>query len=451
MLKRFLALGFAPLALAACTSSTLASTPPPNGAPGMVSAAEPAATQAGVEILRKGGSATGAAIAVMLALNVVEPHSSGVGGGGYLVRGDAQGNVETFDGREKAPLAATPDWFLGPDGKPRGFTEAVLSGLSIGVPGNVRLAALAHKEHGKLAWADLFQPAIRLARDGFPVSQRLNEFLAQAKNRAASTPEGRALYFDAGGNPLPVGTIVKNPALADTLEAIAKKGPEWFYTGANALAIAQTAAHATPHPAGMVAGDLANYAARERAPVCGTYRVYRICGMGPSSSGGVTVFAILKQLERFDINALGKDSPVACHLFAESQRLAFADRELYLGDDDFVKVPVKGLIDAHYLAERSKLISPDTTMATVAAGTPFPGAAPPIAWADGGAPPERGPAQFVAVARWGDGVSYTSTVEGPFGSGMMVGGYFLNNELTDFSFSPQIDGKPVAHRVAAGL
>ena len=448
MLKRFLALGLAPFALAAAPAPILAKAPAASDFPGMVSAAEPAATQAGVEILRKGGSATDAAIAVMLALNVVEPQSSGVGGGGFLLRSDAQGHVETLDGREAAPLAATPDWFLGPDGKPRGFLEAVKSGLSIGVPGNVRLAALAHKRHGKLKWAALFQPAIRLARGGFPVSDRLHEFLMLAKDRAAATPEGRALYFDAAGNPLPVGTIVKNPALADTLQQIADKGPDWFYTGANALAIAQTAAHATPHPAGMVVGDLAHYAARERTPVCGIYRAYRICGMGPPSSGGTTVFAILKQLERFDLKALGKDSAVAWHLFAESQRLAFADRERYLGDDDFVAVPVKGLVNADYLAARGKLISPDTTMASVAAGTP-PGANA-VAEADGDEPPEHGTTHFVAVDRWGDGVSYTSTVEGPFGSGMMVGGYFLNNELTDFSFSPAIDGKPVANRVEPG-
>jgi gamma-glutamyltranspeptidase/glutathione hydrolase len=416
----------------------------------MVSAAEPEATRAGVAMLRNGGSASDAAVAVMLALNVVEPQSSGVGGGGFLVRGDARGEVETLDGREAAPLAAGPDWFLDQSGKPRGFMEAVLSGLSIGVPGNVRLAALLHQRHGKLPWAALFEPAIKLARDGFPVSERLHEFLIQGKNRAAATPEGRALYFDANGDPLAVGTIVKNPALADTLEKIAQNGPEWFYSGANALAIAQTAAHATPHPAGMTVGDIEHYAARERTPVCGTYRAYRICGMGPPSSGGTTVYAILKQLEPFDLKGLGKDSPVAWHLFAESQRLAFADRELYLGDDDFVQVPVAGLMDAHYLAERSKLISPDKTMASVSAGTPFPGDAPPIAWGEGDEPPEHGTTHFVAVDRWGDGVSWTSTVEGSFGSGMMVGGYFLNNELTDFSFSPTADGKPVANRVEPG-
>ena len=366
MLKKILAFGLAPLALASCTaanSQTLASAPAAAPQyPGMVSSAEPEGAKAGVEMLRKGGSATDAAIATMLALNVVEPQSSGVGGGGFLVRGDANGDVETIDGREDAPLAAGPDWFLDPDGKPRPFMDAVLSGLSIGVPGNVRLIAFAHKEHGKLPWAELFQPAIRLARDGFPVSERLHEFLTFAKNRAGATAEGKALYFGADGNPLPVGATIKNPKLAETLETIAKKGPDWFYSGANALAIAQTASHATPHPAGMVTGDIEHYAARERNPVCGTYRGYRICGMGPPSSGGTTVFAILKQLEGFDMKALGKDSPVAWHLFAESQRLAYADRERYLGDDDFVNVPVTGLIDPHYLAQRAKLISPDKTM-----------------------------------------------------------------------------------------
>lgn len=451
MLKRFTAAALLPLALWACTGqggAALASTPAAQ-APGVVSAADPRAAEAGAQMLRKGGSATDAAVATMLALTVVEPQSSGIGGGGFMVLGDAAGGLETLDGRESAPMAAGPDWFLDENGNPRPFMQAVTSGLSVGVPGNIRLAALAHGRHGKLAWKALFDPAIALARDGFAISERLHEFLENAKNRAAAQPEGKALFYDAAGEPLPVGTLVKNPQLARTLEQIANEGPDAFYTGDNAVAIAVETAAATPHARGMVTGDIETYAARERTPVCGAYRSYRICGMGPPSSGATTVLAILKQLERFDMQALGKDSPVAWHLFAESQRLAFADRELYLADDDFVPVPVKGLVSDAYLADRGALISAEGTMATVSAGTPPMGNAT-LGWADGDEPEEHGTSHFVAVDRWGDAVSYTSTVEGSFGSGLMVGGYYLNNELTDFSFSPEKDGRAVANRVQPG-
>ncbi len=461
MLKNFIAAALLPIALWSCTAANgeAPASTPPSIAPvapaastwtGMVSAADPRAAEAGAQILRKGGSATDAAIATMLALGVVEPQSSGVGGGGFMLRGDPTGQVESFDGREAAPMAAGPDWFLDPAGKPRPFMEAVLSGLSVGVPGNVALAAKAHAKNGKLPWAELFTPAIKLARDGYVITPRLHDFLIQARNRAGADASGRALFYDAAGAPLPVGTLVKNPALADTLARIAAEGPDAFYTGDNALAIATHVAAGTPGPKTMVSGDIEHYVAKQRTPVCGTYRGYRICGMGPPSSGATTVLAILKQLEPFDMSGLGKDSPVAWHLFAESQRLAFADRELYLGDDDFVPVPVKGLIDDAYLAQRARLISPTSTMAAAPAGKPFIGDAPPIAWADGDEPEEHGTTHFVVVDSQGDAVSYTSTVEGSFGSGMMVGGYYLNNELTDFSFSPEVGGLPVANRVQPG-
>jgi gamma-glutamyltranspeptidase/glutathione hydrolase len=452
MLKRFLGYALLPLTLAACTAAggdAVASTRAPE-APGVVSAADPRAAEAGVEMLRRGGSATDAALATMIALTVVEPQSSGIGGGGFLLWGGADGSIETLDGREAAPMAAGPGWFLGDDGKPRPFMQAVLSGLSVGVPGNVRLAAEAHKAHGKLEWAELFGPAIKLARDGFVLTERGRDFFTLARNRAAATPAGLALFYDAAGEPLPAGTVIKNPALAATLERLAKDGPDAFYSGDNAQAIVTAVSAATPGARTMVSGDLEHYAARFREPVCGSYRRWKICGMGPPSSGATTVIAILKQLEGFDLTALGKDSPVAWHLFAESQRLAFADRELYLADEDFVQVPVKGLIDDTYLHERGSLISPTSTMASVTAGSPWPGDASPIARADGDEPPENGTSHFVAVDRWGNAVSYTSTVEGSFGSGLMVGGYYLNNELTDFSFSPEADGVPVANRVEPG-
>ncbi len=429
-----------------------ATVPAPQAAPavhqGLVSAADPRAAEAGAEMLRQGGSAVDAAIATMLALNVVEPQSSGIGGGGFMLRGDAQGHVTNFDGRETAPSGADPQWFLDATGKPLPFMTAVISGRSVGVPGNLRLAEEAHERFGKLPWATLFEPAIKLARDGWVLSERGREFLVRAKNRAGHQPEGLALFYGADGQPLPAGTVLRNPALADTLSQVAAHGAVWFYTGDNAKAIAREVAAETPRGGAMTAQDIAAYQAKLRPEVCGEYRGYRICGMGPPSSGATTVYAILKQLERFDLHALGPRSPTFWHLFAESQRLAYADRERYLGDTDFVSVPVKGLTDPAYLAARGNLISPDSTMPAVAAGTPAGIAlAPP----DGDEPDEHGTSHFVAIDDWGNAISYTSTVEGSFGSGIMVGGYFLNNELTDFSFAPAgSDGRPVANRVQGG-
>ena len=414
---------------------------------GLVSAADPRAAEAGAEMLRQGGSAVDAAIATMLALNVVEPQSSGIGGGGFMLRGDAKGQVVTFDGRETAPSGADPQWFLDANGKPLPFMTAVVSGRSVGVPGNLRLAEEAHKRFGKLPWATLFQPAIKLARDGWVLSERGREFLVNARNRAGHQPEGLALFYGPDGNPLPDGTMLKNPALAETLSQVASHGPDWFYSGENAQEIAREVAAETPRSGAMTPEDVAAYQAKVRPEVCGEYRTYRICGMGPPSSGAATVYAILKQLERFDLHALGPKSPTFWHVFAESQRLAYADRERYLGDSDFVSVPMKGLTDPAYLAARGNLISPDSTMPAVAAGTPQGIAlAPP----DGDEPEEHGTSHFVAVDDWGNAISYTSTVEGSFGSGIMVGGYYLNNELTDFSFSPEANGQLVANRVQGG-
>ena len=415
---------------------------------GLVSAADPRAAEAGAEMLRQGGTSVDAAIATMLALNVVEPQSSGIGGGGFMLRGDAQGHVVTFDGRETAPSGADPQWFLDANGKPLPFMTAVVSGRSVGVPGNLRLAEEAHERFGKLPWATLFEPAIKLARDGWVLSERGREFLVNAKNRAGHQPEGLALFYGADGRPLPAGTVVRNPALADTLSQVASNGTVWFYAGDNAKQIAREVAAETPRGGAMTPEDIAAYQAKVRPEVCGEYRTYRICGMGPPSSGAATVYAILKQLERFDLHALGPRSPTFWHLFAESQRLAYADRERYLGDTDFVSVPMKGLTDPAYLVARGNLISPDSTIPAVAAGTPQGIAlAPP----DGDEPEEHGTSHFVAVDDWGNAVSYTSTIEGSFGSGIMVGGYFLNNELTDFSFVPSgPDGRPVANRVQGG-
>jgi len=412
---------------------------------GMVSAADPRAAAAGVEMLRKGGTAVDAAVATMVALTVVEPQSSGIGGGGYLVYSNGGALPVTFDGREKAPAAARPDWWL-KDGQPMAFDDAQPGGKSVGVPGNVRMLALAHQRYGKLPWATLFQPAIRLARDGFKITPRLSNALAKYPATGALSAEARSLFYGVDGQPKPIGTLVRNPSLAAFLERLAKLGPDSFYVGPNAQAIAATVSRAPHNPAPMTAGDIAAYDAKPREPVCGTYRVYRICGMGPSSSGGFTVLATLKMLERFDLSGLGPHSPTAWHLIAEAERLAYADRDRYTADPDFVRVPLAQLLTPAYLTSRSALISPTKTMANVAAGTPpgVPATCVPPAQV------ERGTSHFAVADRWGNVASETSTIESAFGSGLMVNGYYLNNELTDFSFVPEKDGCRVANRVEGG-
>ena len=396
-------------------------------------------------MLRQGGSATDAVLATLLALTVVEPQSSGIGGGGFLVTSDPRGKVETYDGREEAPAAATPDWFF-KNGVAMSTREAVPGGKSVGVPGNVRMMALAHRVHGKLAWRALFQPAIGLARDGFLISPRMRMMLDNARTTGALSAEGRGLFYGADGEPLAAGTRVRNPRLAAFLTDLAYRGPDSFYVGPNAQAIAATVTTAPRNPALMTVGDLAAYDAKARAPVCGLYRRHRVCGMGPPSSGATTVFAILKQLERFDLTALGSDSPVAWHLMAESMRLAYADRDMYLADADFVSVPVAGLTDPAYLAQRSALIAPDATMASVAAGRPV--GARRMALSP--QPVEQGTSHFVATDRAGNVATLTSTIESIFGSGLMVNGYYLNNELTDFNIVPSVNNVAVANRVEAG-
>ncbi len=429
------------VALSACT--TVAS--PSASAPGVVSAADPRAAAAGAAMLRHGGSATDAALATLLALTVVEPESSGIGGGGFLVTSDARGAVDTFDGREEAPAVANPDWFY-KDGKPMTIGEAIPGGKSVGIPGNVRLMALAHRAHGKLAWKALFRPAIALARDGYFISPRLRHSFDAYRATGALSAEARALYYGADGEPLAVGTRVRNPRLAAFLTTLADQGPDSFYVGPNAQAIAATVRAAPRNPAAMTTGDIAAYDAKPRGAVCGSYRGYRICGMGPPSSGATTVFALLKQLERFDLTALGPDAPESWHLIAESMRLAYADRDLYLGDADFVSVPVAGLADPAYLARRSALIAPGRTMARVVAG--LPAGARQMALSP--QPAEQGTSHFVATDRAGNVATLTSTIESPFGSGLMVNGYYLNNELTDFNFIPAVNGVAVANRVEAG-
>jgi gamma-glutamyltranspeptidase/glutathione hydrolase len=440
---------FLPLLLVLASCAT-ASDPAPAGEArtgGFVSAADPRAAEAGRWILNQGGNAADAAIAIQIALTVVEPQSSGIGGGGFFVYHDAaKGQVFTYDGREKAPDAASPKWFFGPDGKPLPYRQAIPGGKSVGVPGNIRLMALAHSRHGKLPWARLFEPAIRLARDGFALTPRGRNAILNSRELAGLSDWGRANLFGSDGEPKAVGTVMRNPELARLLENVASRGPDYFYVGPAAEALVRTVRGAPRNPSSMVVGDLAAYEAKERPPVCAPYRGYRICGMGPPSSGATTVYATLKQLERFDLRGLGKDNPVAWHLIGNSMRLAFADRDAYLADPDFVPVPVAGLMDPAYLASRSRLISADRAIDKAVAGTP-PGAPRVTA---GLAYEVPSTSHMAAADGAGNVASVTSTIEGAWGSGLTVNGMFLNNELTDFSIVPEIEGAPVANRVEGG-
>ena len=415
-------------------------------AQGVTSSADPRATEAGRQILHDGGSAADAAVAMVAVLTLVEPQSSGIGGGGFLVYNDQKtDSIATIDGRETAPASAKPDRFLGADGKPRPFMDVVPGGLSVGVPGNMRLMETAHRKWGKLEWAALFQPAIKLAEEGFEVTPALYGWMDRYQDVWRDFPELRAIYY-VDGKPAPVGTRLRNPAYAALLREVAAKGPNAFYAGANARAISRAVAQAPRNKAQITLADLAAYQAKERPAVCTTYRVYRVCGMGPPSSGATTVFGILGLVEGWDMKAMGKDNPMSWHLLSEAMQLAYADRAKYLGDADFVDVPVAGLLDKAYLAQRRGLISPFGAAGHYEAGTP-PGAEPrrvsgPVA--------EQGTTHFVAVDRDGNVASMTSTIESIFGSHLVANGYLLNNEMTDFDLSPERDGAPAANRVQAG-
>jgi len=437
------------LVLTVLAGPALAREPARKPAEGMVSAADPRAAAAGVEILRAGGSATDAAIATMLALGVVEPQSSGLGGGSFWIRHAANGALDTIDARETAPMAATPRWFYTADGKPLSRADAVPGGRSVGVPGALRGMALAHAKGGKLPWARLFAPAIRLANGGWRLTPRFVTGLAN--NGGHLVPELRALFTGADGRPLPTGSLVRNPAQGALMQRLARLGADSFYVGPQAGKLVRTVNTAARNPSRMTTDDLASYAAKPRPPVCASYRGNRVCSMGPPSSGGVTVLMILKQLERFDLKGMGPQSATAWHLFAESSRLAYADRDRYVGDPDFVRVPIAGLLDAGYLASRSALISAERTMASVAAGSP-PGAPPRIAVA---AREVAGTTDLAVTDARGNVVEVTTTIEGVYGSGLAVDGMVLNNQLTDFDIVPGAvdargDGYLAANRVEGG-
>ena len=435
------------LASASLSSIAAAKEPAPVAFANAVSSADPRSTDAGLAMLKRGGNAMDAIAATLLALTVVEPQSSGIGGGGLLVYQPAGAKAPlTFDGREKAPLAATPDYFMAADGTPQPRRDATPGGKSVGVPGNIAMLALAHGQQGKLPWATIFEPAIALARGGYEITPRMARGIAGSAETLGRSAEAKALFLNPDGTPKAAGTRIVNEPLAQTLDAIAKGGPSAFYKGAVAAQIVERVRTAPTNPSVMTLADLSGYEAKQRAPVCTAYRQWRVCGMGPPSAGGIAVLAILKQLEGFDLGKLGPDSPVAWHLIAESERLAFADRAMFGGDGDYVSVPVAGLIAPDYLKGRGKLISATATMARAAPGTPK--GAQPRTPATGGEVPST--THFAAVDAAGNVASLTSTVEGSFGSSLVAGGMVLNNELTDFSFEPTAGGAPVANRVEGG-
>jgi gamma-glutamyltranspeptidase/glutathione hydrolase len=413
----------------------------------MVSAANPYASETGRQILREGGSAVDAAVAVQLVLNHVEPQSSGIGGGAFLLHWDAAArSLKTYDGREAAPATAQSDRFLDSQGRPVPFPTAVASGAAVGVPGALAMLELAHRRHGRLPWARLFEPAIALARDGFLVSPRLHELLAWMGADAFSTP-ARRYFFNDSGKPWPVGHRLRNPDFADTLEQLARDGARALHEGPIAERIVEAVA-AGPAPHGDLSlADLASYQAHEREPVCTPYRTLKICGMGPPSSGAHTVGQTMRLIEPFD---LGRGTgaalnPRAMHIVAEAQRLAYADRNLYIADPDFTRIP-DGLLDERYLAQRRTLIAPFASAQRVEAGNPASTSAHRPG--DDETVEASGTSHISIIDGAGNAVSMTTTIEAAFGSRLWAAGFLLNNQLTDFSFRPtDARGRPIANRV----
>ena len=416
----------------------------------MVAAANPIAAEAGLKVLREGGSAADALVVVQTVLGLVEPQSSGIGGGAFLVWHDGRtGKLTTIDGRETAPLAATPDLFLGPDGKPLGFFEAVVGGRSVGTPGVVRLMETIHGSYGRKPWAELFEPAAKLAEEGFAVSPRLASLIADDAERLAGQPGTRAYFLDAAGAPLKAGARLSNPDYADTLRLIGREGPDAFYEGPIAQAIVAAVTGHPTNPGKLTLDDLAAYDAKERPAVCAPYRGHEVCGMGPPSSGALAVGQILGMLEGFDLGALGPSDPQSWRLIGDATRLAFADRGRYVADADFVDMP-EGLLNADYLASRAALLRRDTALPAELA---VPGEPP---WdkaqlrIDGMGLEVPATTHFVIVDADGNVASMTSSVENGFGARLMAAGFLLNNQLTDFSFAPEENGAAVANRVEPG-
>ncbi len=426
-----------------------------------VAAANPLATDAGFQILEAGGTAVDAAIAVQMVLTLVEPQSSGIGGGAFLLHWDGD-DLAAYDGREVAPSGAGEDLFLDEDGDPLPFSQAVSSGLSVGVPGTIAMLRTAHERHGRLSWADLFRPAITLASEGFALSPRLHGLLAGDAS-LRNDPIARALYYDEDGDPHPVGYSLRNPALAAVLERVAEEGADVFYHGPIAQDMVSRVRNHPERPGTLALEDLAAYPEQDfrREAICTPWRTYRLCGFPPPSSGHLAIMQILGILERLELppNPLVAGVPSAqwLHGYLEASKLAFADRNQYVADPDFVDPPGEAwesLLEPGYLEERARLVG-DRSMGTAEAGDPGALAA---ALGAQGTQPDGGTSHISIVDRDGNAVSMTTTIESGFGSRIMsdggtglAGGFHLNNELTDFSLSPRdAEGRLIANRVEPG-
>ena len=413
----------------------------------MVAAANPYAVEVGADVLAKGGTAADALVAVQAMLGLVEPQSSGLGGGAFLVWYDAaSGAVTTLDGRETAPLDVTPQLFQNEQGEPLGFFDAVVGGRSVGAPGTPALMSAAHARWGNQDWADLLAPAVAMAEKGFVVSPRLAGLVAEDADRLASSATAAA-YFMPNGTPVQAGDTLKNPDYARTLSTLAQQGTDAFYTGKIAQDIVATVQGAKGNPGVLSEVDLSIYRVKERPAVCAVYREYDVCGMGPPSSGALAVGQILGVLNGSDLSAGPADENVL-RLIGDASRLAFADRGRYVADSDYVPVPVKGLLDPAYLSERAKLLAGDDALPEVAPGAPAFDHA--LNWADDMAIELPSTSHISIVDSTGNVASMTTTIENGFGSRLMVNGFLLNNELTDFSFSSHADGVPIANRVEPG-
>lgn len=455
-MRRLSLLGlFVPLALAACSTPPAPAANPTAGV-GMVAAADPRAVDAGLEMLKKGGSATDAAIATMAVLGLVEPQSAGIGGGAFLLNYDhTSKDIDAYDGRERAPMGATSNLFLGADGKPLGFRDAVWSGRSTGAPSMIAMLEKAHADHGRLPWRDLFEPAIKLADEGFIVQPRLAGLLQMMGPQSAlkQDPVAGKYFYDANGAPLAVGARRTNPAYAATLRAIQEKGALALQEGAIAAEIIAQVRR-EPRPGSLRMADLRNVEPRKLAPVCGPYRGYRVCGMGPPSSGGMAVLSTLGLYERARPNPVGASSVDDWSAYMWASRIAYSDRDHYAADDQFVPVPTQALIDPRYLAVRAREIDvAKAPPALIPPGDPSITIGGPSLldrWGRDRTNEPAGTTHLSVVDGAGNAVAMTATVESVFGSQRMAGGFLLNNQLTDFSLEPTKNGKPVANAPAAG-
>ncbi len=414
----------------------------------MVSAANPLAVQAGYEVLKNGGSAIDAMIAVQAVLGLVEPQSSGLGGGAFVVYFDAgKQQLTTFDGRETAPMAATAELFLDENGKPLKFFDAVVGGRSVGTPGTVKLMAELHTRYGQTPWAELLAPAKILAETGFKVSPRMAGAIQRDQARLSRYPDTRAYFFKDDGEPLIAGDLLKNPAYAKTLDILAKDGADAFYLGQIGADIVRKVQGIEDNPGLLSQQDLENYQIKERLAICAPYQQLEVCGMDPPSSGTLTVGQILGITAQFDLESMGEQSPEAWQIIGDASRLAFADRKRYMADADFVPMP-EGLLDQSYLAERAALISKGVALAQVQAGSPRWEKA--VTQADDQSIEFPSTTHISIVDQAGNIVSMTSTIENGFGSRVMSNGFLLNNEMTDFSFVSRDGSRLVANRIEPG-